>query len=566
IGDVIGGRLNARVFFCGEPAEIGRSRAILNHGQAFMIAGVAILTAIMGVVLSPYGLENFTHPLKVAESDVWRTVGEWRPPFLDANYPPVGRFWAIYAIAAAVPLAVLLLRGFGRVGRHPQNVAAAVLVCRLLCIGVALGLAALVCFIVRPVFTRIDTFPFYDLDAAPRFASKFPYLFILALALGMPHLLSGMLRLVVKPPTDRRSVTNQDPTRASSQLFIHLFDLAAVALGIFMVLFARRFAPIFYILAAPALVVWLMCLWRELAGAVRPIGQALALAAVYIGIVLTAHSAWARADEQLVKSLKSYPGEWNLLDRVIVSYRNPYHTAKFLRENNLTPNVMAEWTAAAELAFEAPGVRVFIDGRAQQVYTEKLYNTYRRLMSAPPGAKYERETSQILLDYGTEAVVLRLTRNASRLRATLDKSPDWVMVFGAPSEVMYAAHGSEFLDELARRERAGDLIWPDYALTNMARGLLLTQTSPPDVPSAIRFWQQAVQKDVRLGIELYLPIARYAAGTPLAADVRKFMNEQPQFVAQELGLGDGLRAELQRRIVQCRQVLGGGQVRPDGRN
>ena len=78
-----------------------------------------------------------------------------------------------------------------------------------------------------------------------------------------------------------------------------LFDLAVVLICLCMTLWARRFAPLLYVISAPVLAVWVMCLAAPLAPrfrdrAIPALKAAAALAAVVIGWV-TWTTAAARA-------------------------------------------------------------------------------------------------------------------------------------------------------------------------------------------------------------------------------------------------------------------------------
>jgi hypothetical protein len=154
---------------CAAVARVFRRRMTISVWQAVALAVIGAVTAVMGAVASPYGLENWTHPFVVVESEVFRQVGEWIPPFREADrFPPVYRFWVAFAIAAASPLAALVLR------------------------------------LVDPEPAHLQT-------------------------------------------TDRKRA----PAASSFGLHMLLFDVAAVLIGLRMAFFARRFGPVFYILAAP---------------------------------------------------------------------------------------------------------------------------------------------------------------------------------------------------------------------------------------------------------------------------------------------------------------------------
>ena len=119
-------------------------RISVTNRQLVAIIVIAVLTGVLGFALSPYGVENYTHPLKVTESAVFRQVGEWFPPYaaspvptLEAflvrlglmqpgpptpsPFPPVERFWLALVVAVSFPLVALILRLFSRAGPRPAG-------------------------------------------------------------------------------------------------------------------------------------------------------------------------------------------------------------------------------------------------------------------------------------------------------------------------------------------------------------------------------------------------------------------------------------------------------------
>ena len=66
------------------------------------VAVSAVGSALLLAVLGPFGPSNFWHPSKVATSDLWRLVPEWRSPlFAGSDYGRIARFWGLLAIAGA---------------------------------------------------------------------------------------------------------------------------------------------------------------------------------------------------------------------------------------------------------------------------------------------------------------------------------------------------------------------------------------------------------------------------------------------------------------------------------
>jgi len=374
-------------------------RSAISLRQGIALAAVGVVAVGLSVVLSPYGIENLTHPFKIVESEVFRRVGEWFPPYRLGQFPAVTRFWIFFAMAVASPLVMLALR-----------------------------------LLTAPVSAH-HGFPINSTSVrAQRQASmrsKGPA--------GRPQMAATSGE---KPPC----------------LDVILFDIASVGIGLYMAMFARRFAPVFYILATPVIVSWIMQLARPLPARARHVGWWGAVCGCWIGAVVsigvTAHFAY----KELVTDLGPSVG-YDLLDRVTCTYRTPSLSLEFLLRNDLKPNVMTEWKVAGSVMFFVPGARVFIDGRAQQVYTEDHFLAYSGLMSVPPAKA--AAASDLLDHFKTDVVLLPKWDAARPLITALERQPQWQMVLNEPQSILWVRQGSPVLDELIRRQQAGTLWWPE---------------------------------------------------------------------------------------------------------
>jgi hypothetical protein len=450
-----------------------RIARIITDGQALTIAAIGLLTAGLGAVLSPYGVENFTHPFKVVESQVFRTVGEWFPPYISGRFPGVLRFWIAVAIAGATPIVILLLRAV-------------------------------------------------DVWRTPAPASK-----------GEPLALHTIL-----------------------------FDLASVAIGLYMAMFARRFAPLFYILAAPALVTWTLRLARPLSWRMQDYARETLLAGAWLGAATSlAYTARLAYQELFIDVIPD--GHYNLLDRVTHNDHTPMAAIDFLRRNGLTPDVMTEWKVAAAVMFYVPGARVFIDGRAQQVYSEQQYATYMGLLSV--SASEGPLATQVLDRYGTNLLLLPKWEATSRLMRAIENEPEWKVVMEEPVAAIWVRDGSKLCNDILERTRAGTLWWPDTPETQWRHGLLLAALRPDNLSAARALWQSAVAGHPSLGLRAYSPIvhAFLEDGQPDAATAY-LQQERAKLESMRKALRDDLYAQLSEEIRQC-EALVAGQPRGPGR-
>jgi hypothetical protein len=355
--------------------------------QGAVLVALGIVAVILGVAVSPYGVENLTHPFKVVESKAFRTVGEWAPPYQPGNFPPVIRFWIVLASGAIGPLALVCLRR--RTARKT---------------------------------TRQLREARHSRGAAHRSADD-----------------------PISPGINRM------------ELNVLLFDLAAVGIGLCMAMFARRFAPVFYILATPTMASWMVRLAGSLSSRRQRVGRWAMAIGVWLGaaalIAITSH----RARAELVKQVPR-DGKYHLLDRVTCNFQTPRFSLEFLRRNGLTPNLMTEWKWAGSVMFGVPGAKVFIDGRAQQVYSEQQYKAYLWLTRVPPAQA--EAASDLLEQAGTDMVMVPLLEAMQPLLNAMTHQPRWQVIIEGPEAVIWVRQDSLLLDELIRREQAGDLYWP----------------------------------------------------------------------------------------------------------
>ena len=468
----------------------------VSPGQLIALGGVALTTLVSAVVLSPYGVHNVLHPFVVTESEVFRQVSEWRPPYQYANFPPVYRFWAAFAIAAAAPALAALMVGLEWMARGGRSLSA-------------------------------------DEQAARR----------------------------PTPRTDGRS-WNWYPGYE-----LVLYDVAAVAGGLYMVMFARRFAPIFYILAAPAITLWIIMLGRQLAPRVRWASREALLAATIVLAIVLGWNTYAQARRELYLQVPK-DRDYSLLERVTRFAQTPQDAVRWIRENQLSVNVMSEWTQAGLISFFAPTAKVFIDGRSQQVYDEEHYRLYTIIISIPPVGRseqprytqmrerLERRVLTALDKFNTEAILLRQSAGTRNLMDLAARSPQWRALFRSPYAVMFVRQGSAFEHTLAVREAAGDLWWPDTPAAQVSRGKLIALLVPEQLPRGIQLAMTAIAADQRYGLGAYPWICGALAQMNRIDDALAYVhNERQRLSLAPKRFRRDAREALLNELAQCQAQL-----------
>jgi hypothetical protein len=384
-------------------SRIITGRMALTWPQIFALLAVCVVTLVLGAVLSPYGIDNYLHPLKVTNSPIFRQVGEWLPPYIEGKFPPVLRFWLGVSVA---------------------------------------GMAALVALALRAAWA---------LQAEPTPAAR--------------------------------------PQRPFD-LHLLVFDVAAVVLGFSMAMFARRFAPVFFILTTPALVRWVLRLAPPAVMLQREARRAFivgAWLALPVTIFVTRNLAIRELNDVV-------PGEWDLLDRITRNDASPHDTFEWLNRNALAANVMTEWKIGGIMMFYVPAARVFIDGRSQQVYSEDQYKTYVWLLNV--NKALQGKTNEVLGNAGTDLVVMPRWATTRGLQEALEQNPEWLLIYETPGSGIWARRAAPLFRELGRREAAGELWWPDSARMMFLRGALLVVNDPSYAERAKALWREAINRDV----------------------------------------------------------------------
>jgi len=448
--------------------------------QVVVVAVAAVLAAVLTMALGPYGFENFTHPLKVVESDVFRTVNEWKPPYQYAKYPPVWAFWA------------------------------------------SLGVA----------------------------------LFSLAVAF-VTWLLALALRETGKARRGRKRLEPDAPC-------ISLFDVVVVLLGLYMALWARRFAPLFYILAAPTIVTAVVLLTARASDMMRRRWRVGLLAASWAGALLVGAVSARKAHADFVAPYANRP-EMDLLERSVRYERVPQPAIEFLSRNDLRVNLMTEWTVAGVVMVQAPRVKVFIDGRSQQVYDETHYLRYMTLLSQD--ARAQELALKILDRSGTDAVLLRSGRTTVRLIQTLAESNDWTVVLDAPGRVwaLFLRPSSPAFEQLARLDSAGQAWWPSFPQAEIFHANLALLVDPPDYDRALQHYRAAVDQQPAFGLTYYVDMARLWIRQNRAREGNTYFQRQAnRFRTPVKGDSEGVRRALSGQIDRCRQMLREAESPPPG--
>lgn len=344
-----------------------------------------------------------------------------------------------------------------------------------------------------------------------------------------------------------------------------LFDIAALLLGLGMALFARRFIPMYYIFAAPLVVLLYQAALPRIPAALSQKVRVGFAVSVWCGAALIGLAAAALGYQQIVADRASTP-HLNLFERVTRYDREPDLGLQYLIRNPVPMNALVEWGQAGSVMFRAPHVKVYTDGRAQQVYNEELYVNYVHLLinkNTQPG------TLARLLDAAprTDAALLRRGVDyTGNLWKFLERDPAWALVLVCSDSALFVRRDSAAFRSILERLARGEEWRPDGPEPLATRGMLWTLLPTPDFERALADWQAVVERDAGRGLALYRSIGAAYLKLGRADEAIQYFEAQLQRVGRLESLEPTQRSDLGRTIQgilrQVRQRPDGAQSRP----
>ena len=333
-------------------------------------------------------------------------------------------------------------------------------------------------------------------------------------------------------------------------------DPIPVLIGLAMALWARRFAPMYYIFGAPIVLTWIIRLGQPLTESWKRRIAILLSLLCWPALAITARETYTRASTELFVNYAGNPRD-GLLERVTQYDKMVGDALEYLRRNDINANLFLEWTQAGLAMFYVPGMKVFIDGRSQQVYDEATYWLYGALITynaSAPGPTMLRT----LDGYDgngrptgmarTDAVLLRRTL-PFRLTGVLLASHEWTVVYASKRSILFIRRDSDAFRGVAHLVRDGKEWRPNTADATLARGEVLTAMSPPDLAAALESFEKAVELDPSVGWNAYPRIAGLYQQLGWFAQKLEYIEQQRDRLSRPIpNLSDGERQNLLRRL------------------
>ncbi len=250
----------------------------------------------------------------------------------------------------------------------------------------------------------------------------------------------------------------------------YLICLAAVCFQ--MAVTSRRFIPLFGIVAAPLVASGIR--WgRDVASVGLPVlrTQAAGLTAI-IAAVLVGSLLWT--------DVRIHP---RLLHRWTEGNLYPEASLRYLQALNPGKRLLNYYNWGGYIMLHAPEFKVFIDGRANTLYGEKIYNDYQAMLNSAPGLAAR------MSQYPADAAIL--PGGIGRLARKMTEPPlSWKIVYMDQLAVILLPPNSPRLREPLPD---AELVVGDHPDFLLARGALAMSQS--DLQGGIHLVRQALKKD-----------------------------------------------------------------------
>lgn len=396
-----------------------------------------------------------------------------------------------------------------------------------------------------PDFSR-DSFP-----PMKRFWWIFGVTWAIIAVLGVYGLIYRLTIASRSHPAAARRATA--PPQLSPRHPLSLFDLTLLIIGVAMTFWARRFAPIYYIFGVPILMTWIVNWLRVLPAPMRGHGRyaVAGLAGVSAWVVIA--ETWSLSFKNLVDPFRDRP-EFNLLERVTRYDTAPHDSILFLRENRLDVNLVCEWTQAGPVMFFAPNAKIFMDGRAQQVYDEDHYRKYAALLVAQNTPPVMRMA--ILNEFDTDAILLRRIKTIAPLWRAVEQTGEWVPVLSSYFDSLSLRRGGRGFRQLAELLRRGEEWRPNTPAALATRGFVWEALDPPDYQEALRCWRTALEQDASTGQLTLLPMTERLLELNRGEEARRLIRDYHQkWSRPRANLNEAIREELLKKLADCWDLL-----------
>lgn len=157
-------------------------------------------------------------------------------------------------------------------------------------------------------------------------------------------------------------------------------------------------------------------------------------------------------------------GPGTLFERM--HYVNKNYNSKliqFINSNHITGNVFNPWLWEGFLRWNCPQLKVFIGGRAQQVYSEEAFHWYQYLTGNKVPSMANADPVQLLRAIKADILITSHSDASSDLIYTALSTGCWIIIYADERDLLFANTSRPLGTELAARFTSGKLTFPDTA-------------------------------------------------------------------------------------------------------
>ena len=247
---------------------------------------------------------------------------------------------------------------------------------------------------------------------------------------------------------------------------VPVFDILLALVSIVMAFLSNRFIPVALLAISPLLarqLYWLSSFlrpgWTVSAG-----GYSLVL---IIGIIVIADNAQTLDPRNPLQNT----GGGTFFEKL--HYEKATYDeelVRFINDNNIRGPVFSPWQWEGYLRWNAPKMKPFIGGRAQQVYDAQALRQYIFLSSGESGASYRgKEAKDVLNGLGAHYLITGNSTASWNLIYTALMGGNWEIVHADASFLLFANTDVPAAAQTVARFREGGLVFETEAIRAMSR-------------------------------------------------------------------------------------------------
>jgi len=235
-----------------------------------------------------------------------------------------------------------------------------------------------------------------------------------------------------------------------------VFEVLLSSYVVLMAINSRRFIPLALIIMTPILgrqLLWLIQLtsWKWITAALSCIVLVFASFLAYNNLPL--YSVFGNSYE----NRGSFFEQMHLVDRSF-----PSELVKFINDNNISGNIFCPWTWEGYIHWNSPEPKLFIGGRAQQVYDEETMEQYDLILSG-------NSTIEALQRNNVDYIAAPYEGLFMTLINTVIKEGKWVPLFVNGNSFLLANPECNSTKELIVKAKKNELYYMDNITEKITR-------------------------------------------------------------------------------------------------